>query len=77
MKTKLLKDFQVIVASYVNQKEGIGIEAWSKKKLLIEIFRDDENADINITLFEEALPLKLIEESIEYFKREIPKEFYK
>jgi hypothetical protein len=38
MKTKLLKDFQVIIASYVNQKEGIGIEVWSKEKILIEIF---------------------------------------
>jgi hypothetical protein len=55
----------------------MGIEVWSKEKILIEIFRDDENEDFNITLFEESLPLKLIEESIEYFKREIPNEFDK
>lgn len=77
MGTNALKDFQVVVVSDISEKDGMGIEVWSKEKILIEIFRDDENADFTITLFEEALPLKLIEESIEYFKREIPKELDK
>jgi hypothetical protein len=77
MGTNALKDFQVVAVSDVSGRDGMGIEVWSKEKILIEIFRDDENEDFNITLFEESLPLKLIEESIEYFKREIPKEFDK
>lgn len=77
METNLLKELQVTVVSDISEKDGMGIEVWSKEKILIEIFRDDENADFNITLFEESLPLKLVEESIEYFKSEIPKELDK
>ncbi|MEP2448049.1 hypothetical protein A8B79_14320 [Balneola sp. EhC07] len=77
METNLLKELQVTVVSDISERDGMGIEVWSKEKILIEIFRDDENADFTITLFEEALPLKLVEESIEYFKREISKEFVK
>ena len=77
MGINVFEDFQVVAVSDVSGRDGMGIEVWSKEKILIEIFRDDENEDFNITLFEESLPLKLIEESIEYFKREIPKEFDK
>ncbi|MBO6622530.1 MAG: hypothetical protein JJ892_07195 [Balneola sp.] len=77
MGANVLKDFQVVSVSDVNGRDGMGIEVWSKEKILIEIFRDDENENFNVTLFEESLPLKLIEESIEYFKHEIPKEFDK
>ncbi|MBO6572271.1 hypothetical protein GYB29_06245 [bacterium] len=77
MKTKLLNDFQVAVVSNISERDGMGIEVWSKEKILIEIFRDDENEDVNITLFEESLPLNLIEECVEYFKSEIPKELDK
>lgn len=51
MKTKLLNDFQVTVVSDISERDGMGIEVWSKEKILIEIFRDDENEDFNITLF--------------------------
>lgn len=79
MRSKSLKDYKVIVASNVNERDGIGIEIWEweKNKILIEVFRDDENVDYTISLFEEGLPLKLIEESIECFKKEIPSEFQK
>ena len=77
MGINVFEDFQVVAVSDVSGRDGMGIEVWSKEKILIEIFRDDENEDFNITLFEESLPLKLIDESIKYFKREIPKEFDK
>jgi len=77
MGINVFQDFQVVAISDVSGRDGMGIEVWSKEKILIEIFRDVENEDFNITLFEESLPLKLIDESIKYFKREIPKEFDK
>ena len=79
MRSKSLKNYKVIIASDVNERDGIGIEIWEweENKILIEVFRDDENKDYTISLFEEGLPLKLIEESIERFKKEISIEFQK
>ena len=81
MRSKSLKDYRVVIASNSNERDGIGIEVQDNTKevvkILIDIFRDDENDRYTITLFEENLPLELIEESIEYFKKEIPSEFQK
>jgi len=79
MRSKSLKDYKVIIASDVNERDGIGIEIWEweERKILIEVFRDDKNEDYTISVFEEGLPLKLIEESIACFKKEIPSEFQK
>jgi hypothetical protein len=81
MRSKSLKDYRVVIASNSNERDGIGIEVQDNTKevvkILIDIFRDDENDRYTITLFEENLPLELIEESIESFKKEIPSEFQK
>ena len=79
MRSKSLKDFKVIIASDVDKRDGIGIEIWDweESKILIEIFRDDENEDYTISLYEEGLPLNLIEECIERFRKEIPSVFQK
>lgn len=81
MRSKSLKDYRVVIASNSNDRDGIGIEVqdWTEEivEILIDIFRDDENDSYTITLFEENLPLELIEESIKYFKNEIPSKFQK
>lgn len=81
MRSKSLKDYRVVIASNSNDRDGIGIEVqdWTEEtvEILIDIFRDDENDSYTITLFEENLPLELIEKSIKYFKNEIPSKFQK
>ena len=81
MRSKSLSDYRVVIASNSNERDGLGIEVQDNTKevveILIDIFRDDENDRYTITLFEKNLPLELIEESIEYFKKEIPSEFHK
>ncbi|MEO9885077.1 MAG: hypothetical protein ABJR05_00765 [Balneola sp.] len=77
MLSKSLKDYQIVLSSDVHEKDGIGIEVWFEEEILIEIFRDDKKENYTITLFVKSLPLELIEESIQYFKKEIPREFQK
>ncbi len=77
MRSKSLKDYEVIIGSDVNERDGIGIEIWSKEQLLIEIFRNDKNEEYTISVFEKDLPLSLIEEAIKRFKKEIPSVFQK
>jgi hypothetical protein len=63
---------RTIIASYVNdERDGIGIEVYRDNKLVIEIFRDDTKKTRTVTLWEQDLPLELIEESIKTFKKEI------
>jgi hypothetical protein len=67
---------RIIIASYVsNGRDGIGVEIYRNDILLIEIFRDDTKKTRTLTLWKQDLPLDLIEESIQIFKREIPWEF--
>jgi hypothetical protein len=75
MKKPLLEDYEVIVASDVSERDGIGIEIWKNNVLLLDIFRDDTTKKFTISLFERDLPLELIEKSIIYFKKEIPQDF--
>jgi hypothetical protein len=75
MKSKSLKDYEVIIASDVHTRDGIGIEIWHDDKLLIEVFRDDGNKQYTFSTYENDLPLELVEECISHFKEEIPDEF--
>jgi len=75
MKNSLLEDYEVIVASDVSERNGIGIEIWKNNVLLLDIFRDDTTKKFTISLFERDLPLELIEKSIIYFKKEILQDF--
>jgi hypothetical protein len=63
---------EVIIAS---SSEGIGIEIWRNKELVIEIIRNDLKKLRTITLYKRDLPLDLIEESIQMFKKEIPNNY--
>jgi hypothetical protein len=72
MKNEISK---VIVASDVNERDGIGVEIYVNDKCIAEIFRDDTDKTRTITFFEKEISLELMEKCIEIFKKEIPWDF--
>lgn len=68
---------RVIIASDVNERDGIGVEIYRNNELIVEIFRDDTEKTRKIRVFKENISLELMEESIQTFKKEIPWEFIK
>lgn len=70
-----LKKDRVIIASDVNERDGIGIEVYRNDKLVVEIFRDDTDKTRTITVYKENISLELMEECISIFKKEIPWDF--
>lgn len=76
MQMKENKD-KVVIASDVNERDGIGVEIYRNDELIVEIFRDDADKTRTIRVFKEKISLELMEESIKTFKKEIPWEFIK
>lgn len=70
-----IKKDRVIIASDVNERDGIGIEVYRNDKLVVEIFRDDTDKTRTVTVFKENVSLELMEECISTFKKEIPWDF--
>ena len=68
-------EYEVVIASDVSERDGIGIEIRKDNKILIEIFRDDTDKTYTVTTFQENLPLEFVEQAIILFKKEIPQEF--
>jgi len=66
---------RVIIASDVNERDGIGVEIYRDDNLVIEIFRDDTKRTRTVTLYQQDISLDLLEESIQTFKKEIPWDF--
>ena len=60
-----------IIASSVSKRDGIGIEIYSDKEIILEIFRDDIKKKKEVTLYAQDLELGLVEQAILLFKREI------
>ena len=63
------------IASDVDERDGMGLEVYRDNELIVEIFRDDENKQRTVTAFKENVPLDLIEEAVEAFKKQIPWDF--
>ena len=72
-----IKPDRVEIASDVNQRDGIGIEVYRNNEMVLEIFRDDTDKTRTVTFYKKDIPLELIQESIETFKKEIPWDFIK
>ena len=70
-----LKKDRVIIASDVNERDGIGIEVYRDDKLVVEIFRDDTEKTRMVQVFKENISLELMQECIKIFKNEIPWDF--
>lgn len=66
---------RTVIASDVNQRDGIGVEIYRNDELVVEIFRDDTKLTRTVTIFKKDISLELLEESIEIFKKEIPWDF--
>ncbi len=66
---------RVIIASDVNERDGIGVEIYRNDELIAEIFRDDTERIRTIRVFKENISLELMEECISTFKKEIPWDF--
>lgn len=50
MRSKSIKDYEIIIASNVSERDGIGIEIWSQDRLFLEIFQDDKSGNYAISL---------------------------
>ena len=74
-KMELHKDRTIIASDISNGRDGIGVEIYRNDVLLVEVFRDDTKKTRTVTLWKQDLPLELIEESIQIFKKEIPWDF--
>tara|TARA_R110002167_G_scaffold366411_1_gene596177 strand:- start:27292 stop:27519 length:228 start_codon:yes stop_codon:yes gene_type:complete len=72
-----IKPDRIEIASDANQHDGIGIELYRNNEMIVEIFRDDTERTRTITVYKENIPLELMEESINTFKKEIPWDFIK
>lgn len=64
-----------VIASDVGSRDGIGVELSLDDQIILQIFRDDTKKTREVTFFQKEIPLALLEESIEKFKKEIPWEF--
>jgi len=67
--------YQIVIASDVSERDGVGVEIHRGKDLLIEIFRDDTERSREITMFSQRISLEEMEGFIQIFKDEIPWDF--
>lgn len=66
---------KIIIASDVSERDGLGIEVYRNKKLIVEIFRDDSEKTRTISTYDKDISLELMEEAIAAFKKKIPWDF--
>ena len=71
------QNIEVVIASDVSSRDGIGVEIYQDNELIMEIFRDDTKKSREVTLYKKDLSLELVEKSIAIFKSEIPWDFIK
>ncbi len=75
MKLLNKQKYEIIIASDVSTRDGIGIEIYEDGEIIIDIFRDDTKKTKEITLFREQISVEIIEEALQLFKKEIPQEY--
>lgn len=69
------REIRYVVASDVSSRDGVGLETYVDGDLVMEIFRDDSERRIYVTLFASCVDLAVIEASMARFK-EHPGESY-
>jgi len=67
--------YQIVRASDVSTRDGIGVEISHKGKLVCEIFRDDTDRTRTVWLASQEVPLEDLEGFIQIFKDEIDWDF--
>ena len=73
MSSELKKSW--MIASDVGTRDGIGVELLLDDEIVLEIFRDDTKKTREVIFYKKEVPLVLLEEAIQVFKKEIPWEF--
>lgn len=63
---------EIVIASDVCKRDGIGIEVYKNDKLVVEIFRDDTELSRKVTIYEKEIELDFLEKCIESFRENIP-----
>ena len=63
--------YQIVRASDVSTRDGIGVEISYKGKLVCEIFRDDTDRTRTVWLASQEIPLDDLEGFIQIFKDDI------
>ena len=69
------KRFEVVIASDIATRDGIGIELYENGEIILEVFRDDSRKTREITLYKRDIPIEIVEEALEVFRKEIPRDF--
>ena len=69
------KKFEVVIASDVSSRDGIGVEVYENGDLILDVFRDDTRKTKEVTLFKKQVPLDIVEESLRIFRKKIPQDF--
>ncbi|MBO7924597.1 hypothetical protein C7Y69_21310 [Alteromonas sp. KS69] len=75
MSEKFSKIEHYVIASDTGARDGIGVEIYAGKNMVMEIFRDDTKKRREVTLYQDELDLELVEQAIALFKKEIPEDF--
>ncbi len=68
-------DFEIIITSDVNERDGIWVEINYQGQFIMEIFRDDTKKTRTISNINKQIPLELMEKCIEIFKENIDLDF--
>jgi len=68
-------NYNIVRASDVSDRDGIGVEISRDGKIVCEIFRDDTDRTRIMWLAEQVLPLEELEGFIQIFKDEIDWDF--
>ncbi|HMG08843.1 MAG TPA: hypothetical protein VK609_10055 [Mucilaginibacter sp.] len=66
---------KVIIASDINNRDGVGVEIYKNGEMITEIFRDDTERSRTITLYKKEISLEVMEECIRVFRRDVPWDF--
>lgn len=58
-------EYKFFTASHVIKgHDGLGLECWRGEDMVFEIFRNDEALRFEVTLFEQDVPLELLEYAV-------------
>ena len=61
-------NYQIVKASDVSDRDGVGVEISRDGKIVCEIFRDDTDRTRTVWLAEQVVPLEELEGFIQIFK---------
>jgi len=64
-------EYGIQFASDINPRDGLGLECCINNVPILEIFRDDENKRYVVNLFQQNVPLEILEALIPTARKEL------